>query len=198
MNFLAHLYLSGNDEEIRFGNFIADAVKGRSFQQYPEGIRNGIKLHRSIDSYTDQHPVVKSSINRLIPKYRKFSGIIVDLYYDHFLADNWSEYAESSLDDYVKDAYKMLIDHYDMLPARSKRILPFMVTQNWLAGYKNFEVMERVFQGMSRRIKFKSGMETAVEDLKEHYDDFKGEFSEFFPQIIIHAEKFRNEFPGYQ
>lgn len=190
MNFLAHLYLSGEDEELRFGNFIADAVKGRSLLKYPPGIQNGIRLHRAIDTYTDQHPVVKSSITRLIPNYRKFSGVIVDIYYDHFLASNWSYYSDTALETFVQQAYKMLINNYGKLPARSKRILPFMITQNWLEGYRHFDVMERVFRGMSRRIKFRSGMEHAVEDLKKDYIEYEKEFFAFFPDVINHSEEF--------
>jgi len=192
MNFLAHLYLSGEDEEIRFGNFIADAVKGRALLKYPPGIQNGIRLHRAIDTYTDQHPVVKSSITRLIPNYRKFSGIIVDIYYDHFLASNWSSYSDIALETFVQKAYKMLINNYGKLPARSKRILPFMITQNWLEGYRHFNAMERVFLGMSRRIKFRSGMEHAVEDLKKDYIEYEKEFFNFFPDVISHSEEFIN------
>lgn len=196
MNFLAHLYLSGNDEEIRFGNFIADAVKGKVINNYPRGVRNGIRLHRSIDTFTDRHPVVKASISRLIPKYRKFSGIVVDLYYDHFLARNWDKFSGNDLETFVQDAYKMLLNRYEELPPRSKRILPYMVSQNWLAGYRRFDVMEQVFGGMSRRAKFYSGMENAVDDLKLYYDEFREEFFGFFPDIIRHSEEFRKKLEG--
>jgi acyl carrier protein phosphodiesterase len=189
MNFLAHLYLAGEDEEIIFGNFIADAVKGNSINGFNDGIKNGILLHREIDSFTDNHPVVKESIKRLRPKYRMFSGVIVDIYYDHYLAKYWDDFSDCDLRKFVSGAYSLLIRKYGLLPARSKRILPFMITQNWLVGYSNFYSLERVFKGMSRRTRFLSGMENAVEDLKRDYSAYEDEFRQFFPDIIEHVEK---------
>jgi acyl carrier protein phosphodiesterase len=127
----------------------------------------------------------------LLPKYRKFSGIVVDLYYDHYLAVNWEDYSGRNLEGFVKESYGMLFKRYDLLPGRSKRILPFMVTQNWLVGYRNFKSLERVFQGMSRRSRFTSGMENAVSTLKENYEYFLQDFTEFFPEIIQHCVTIR-------
>lgn len=185
MNFLAHAYLSGEDELIKIGNFIADAVKGNSYTRFPEGVQKGIMLHRFIDDYTDNHEVFRSSKKRLQSKYDKFSGVIVDIYYDHFLAKNWDQYSDVPLKDFVSEAYGILIDHFLLLPARSKRILPFMVSQNWLVGYANFKELDRVFKGMSNRVKrLNSGMEDAVTDLQKQYDLFYEDFSLFFPQLI--------------
>jgi acyl carrier protein phosphodiesterase len=192
MNFLAHLYLSGTDEGITVGNFIADAVKGSHYKQFPNGIAKGILLHREIDHYTDNHPVVRASKRRLSPKYRIFSGIIVDIYYDHFLSKYWKEYSNEDLHDVVSRTYFLLFRKYHLLPARSKRILPFMVTQNWLVGYANFDSLQKVFQGMSRRTNHLSGMENAVEDLKENYQEFESEFRAFFPEITSHINEFRS------
>lgn len=185
MNFLAHAYLSENDKKVMIGNFIADAVKGNSYERFPDGIRKGILLHRFIDEYTDNHEVFKASKKRLQPTYDKFSGVIVDIYYDHFLAKNWSEYSDIPLKEFVSEAYSILIDHFFILPARSKRILPFMVSQNWLVGYANFKDLDRVFHGMSNRTRrYNSGMENAVTDLQKNYQYYLDEFTKFFPQII--------------
>ena len=192
MNFLAHLYLSGKDENVMLGNFIADAVKGSHFKDYPDGVAKGILLHREIDHYTDNHPVFRRSKSRLSAKYGIFSGIIVDIYYDHFLARNWDDFAEEDLRGYVAAAYFILVRKFHLLPTRSKRILPFMVSQNWLVGYAQFDSLQRVFNGMSRRTNNISGMENAVSDLKADYDHFKDDFMEFFPQIIGHIGPFRS------
>ena len=188
MNFLAHLYLSGKNEDIMFGNFIADAVKGKSMNGYPPKIRDGILLHREIDHFTDHHPVFKESKKRLQPKYRKFSGVIVDIYYDHFLAKNWNDYSDVDLKIFVSRAYALLIKKFRLLPPRPKLLLPFMITQNWLVGYRNFHSLQRVFRGMSRRTSFDSGMENAVEDLKLDYAAYEQEFKLFFPDIIKHFQ----------
>jgi acyl carrier protein phosphodiesterase len=192
MNFLAHLYLSGDEEDVIVGNFIADAIKGNSLYTFPEGLERGIRLHREIDHFTDHHPVVRASISRLSPKYRMYAGVIVDIFYDHFLAKYWNEYSEANLENLVSKSYFLLIRRFHMLPPRSKRILPFMVTQNWLVGYRNFSVLEKVFFGMSRRTSHPSGMENAVEDLKADYKLYEDEFRAFFPEIISHIDLYRS------
>ena len=191
MNFLAHLYLSGEEEEVILGNFFADAVKGRSFKGYSSLVAKGIRIHREIDSYTDNHPVVRKSKARLSPKYSKFSGIIVDVYYDHFLARNWKDYSSQELVNFVSATYKMLLRNYAILPDRSKRLLPFMIAQNWLVGYADFDKLERVFVGMSKRSRFKSGMEHAVVDLKKDYSSYLDEFRKFFPDLVSHVRQYR-------
>jgi acyl carrier protein phosphodiesterase len=192
MNFLAHLYLSGKEEDVIVGNFVADAVKGNALHRFPEGMERGMRLHREIDHYTDQHPVFRSSKNRLAPKYRMWSGVIVDLYYDHFLAKYWTEYSEENLQQLVSRTHFLLIRKFNMLPPRSKRILPFMITQNWLVGYRDLNVLQKVFNGMSRRTSHPSGMENAIGDLKDGYDLYENEFRAFFPDIVRHIDQYRS------
>jgi len=108
MNFLAHIYLSGNNKNVTLGNFIADSIKGKKYQNFPKDIQTGILLHRAIDSYTDAHPVFKQSTKRLHKKYSHFSGVIVDIFYDHFLAKNWNDYSEIPLDTYTYNFYENL------------------------------------------------------------------------------------------
>ena len=192
MNFLAHASLSGNDDEILIGNFIADAVKGNRIDRFNEGIQKGIKLHREIDSYTDHHPVFIRSKHRISKEYDKFSGVIIDIYYDHFLAVNWDSYSNEELSEFALHVYRLMLENYDILPARSKRILPYMVIHNWLVGYSRFTDLQWVFNGMSRRSrKYNSGMENAVESLKKDYSSFGEDFKEFFPDMISHAAEFR-------
>jgi acyl carrier protein phosphodiesterase len=195
MNFLAHLYLSGNEEDVIVGNFIADSVKGNYQNRFPEGMERGIRLHREIDRYTDSHPVVRESKNRLMPKYRMYSGVIVDIYYDHYLAKYWNEYSDEDLRKLVSRTYFLLFRRYPLLPPRSKKILPFMVAQNWLVGYRDLDVLQKVFNGMSRRTNHNSGMENAVFDLKKDYKLFENEFRAFFPEIILHMAAYRRNIP---
>jgi len=184
MNFLAHYFLSPEDDQIALGNFIADAVKGKKFEKYNDKIKNGILLHREIDNYTDKHLVFRRSTQILNSKYKKYSGVIIDIYYDHFLAKNWKDYSKTDLVDFVSQAYKILIKNYFILPKKIKRILPFMIAQNWLVGYANLNDLQRVFNGMARRTTFDSGMENAIFDLKNNYTTFENDFREFFPDLI--------------
>jgi len=184
MNFLAHIYLSGNNEDLIFGNFIADAVKGKAVENYRMSIQEGIRLHRDIDNFTDKHHIFKKSRQRLMDKYHKFSGVIVDMYYDHFLAANWQEYSTENLDIFVDNAYKILKRNFFLLPSRYKMILPFMISSNWLVNYAQFNRLQNNFERMAKRTTFESGMENAVFDLKKDYNQYNQEFREFFPEII--------------
>lgn len=190
MNYLAHLYLSFNDEEIMVGNFIADAVKGRQIEAFPEKIRAGIKLHRLIDEFTDTHPVVEMSKSRIRANYRKYSGVVIDMYFDHYLAANWSEFSNQTLQQFTKNSYRMLFRYYVLMPARMKRILPMMAAGNWLASYAETENIGLALQGMSHRTKFISGIENGGADLKIHYQDLENDFRKFFPELMIFSSSF--------
>jgi acyl carrier protein phosphodiesterase len=184
MNFLAHLYLSGNDPEITVGNFMGDFVKGSSFHQaYSPAVARGIMLHRGIDFFTDHHLVVQASKNRLRPKYRHYAGVIVDMFYDHFLAANWNLFHPGPLAGFADEAYKILQHHESILPDRARRVLPYIVKGNWLVGYVSVDGIHQALSGMASRARHESKMDEAVIDLKLHYDDFKNEFLIFFPEL---------------
>ena len=189
MNFLAHLYLSGNNKDVMLGNLIADSVKGSDFLHFKPGVQQGILLHRSIDQFTDNHPVVEQSKERLRSKYHKYAGVVTDMFYDHFLAVNWNKYSDVELYDTTVAAYEILLSNFMILPFRIKKILPFMLASNWLYSYKDLKMMERFFSGMSRRTTFYSGMEHAVDDLRSHYAEFGHEFEVFFPDVVDFVNK---------
>lgn len=184
MNFLAHIYLSGNNALVTIGNFIADGIKGKDYKIYPKAIQTGILLHRHIDTFTDAHETVRLSTKRLHEKYGHYSGVIVDILYDHFLAKNWTNYSNIPLDIYVQMFYDALEEHYNLLPLRIKKMMPYMIADNWLLSYASIEGITRVLEGMNRRTKNRSGMNKAVIELEEHYKLFEDEFSAFFDDLI--------------
>lgn len=188
MNFLAHIYLSGNDTELTIGNFIADSVKGNKLLDYPERIKQGIVLHRKIDSYTDRHSIVKQSVSRLFPKYGHYSTVIVDILYDHFLAANWLNYSDIPLDIFVKDFYNLLEDHHEILPNRVQQFLPYMIRDNWLLSYATISGIGTVLHQMNQRTKNRSKMNFAVIELETYYQEFHSEFSSFFEELEIYTK----------
>jgi acyl carrier protein phosphodiesterase len=184
MNFLAHAYLSGEKPKILAGNLIADFVKGKqALQSFEFEIAKGIELHRLIDAFTDAHAVVTESKKRLRPKYRHYSGVIVDVFYDHFLATNWDRYHEQSLEDFASHIYKTMGAFDKIVPAGFKHMFPYMIKGNWLLNYARIEGIERALGGMSARTPYESKMDEAVYDLRLHYDLFKKEFEDFFPDL---------------
>lgn len=183
MNYLAHVYLSGDDDELLVGNFIADAVKGNAMNDFSDGIKSGIKLHRLIDEFTDRHPLHKASRKKLHKRYGHYSGVMIDIFYDHFLARNWVNYSDKPLKEYTEDVYNIIDNYRDILPERISYMLKYMVPQNWLLNYAKLEGIERVLRGMASRAKFESGMETGVEELTRYNLEFETEFSQFFPEL---------------
>lgn len=135
MNYLAHLYLSGNDEKIRVGNFIGDFVKGKKWEKYPTRIGQGILLHRQIDYFTDSHPKFIEARMLFKPEFGLYSGIIIDFIYDHYLAKNWNSYSDENLHQYTKQAHKVLLKNFLRLPTQVQQFLPFLIKNKRLESY---------------------------------------------------------------
>ena len=187
MNFLAHIYLSGDNKMVTIGNFMADGIKGKDYKKYPREIQIGILLHREIDSYTDAHQTVRKSTRRLHEKYSHYSGVIVDILYDHFLAKNWKQYCSTPLADYVETFYDWLEENFEILPIRIQKMMPYMITNNWLLSYASVDGIAKVLDGMNRRTHNRSQMNQAVNELEEFYAEFEEEFTAFFEELRIFA-----------
>lgn len=189
MNFLAHIYLSGENDLVTIGNFIADGVRGKKYKAYPKDIQIGIKLHREIDTFTDAHPLFRQSTKRLHKSYGHYSGVIIDIFYDHFLAKNWSRYSDIPLANYVENFYHTLNTHSAILPERYKNMTPIMIAGNWLLSYATIEGIQLVLNGMNRRTNGRSKMNEATNELKGHYAEFENDFSLFFEDLITFSKQ---------
>jgi acyl carrier protein phosphodiesterase len=188
MNFLAHAYLSGDNEKLMVGNFIADFVKGKAaLDSFEEPIQRGIYLHRAIDLFTDTHEIVRESKKKLREKYRHYAGVIVDVFYDHFLAKAWQDYHHKRLDTFADEVYATIDKHFLILPESVQQFFPYMVRGNWLVSYSKVEGIGRALTGMSRRTPYLSRMDEATNDLLKHYNEFQKEFSQFFPALDQHS-----------
>ena len=194
MNFLAHIYLSGDNDDIKIGNFLGDFVKGRlnklTNAQYSNGLIKGMALHREIDSFTDNHPVVRQSIDRLQPKYHKSSGIVIDMFYDHILAKNFHFYSTISLEEYSFNFYELLKNRKSEIPEPMERMVKSMISRNWFSSYKSYEGIEWALTGIFKRLSFESGIENATSELRKDYDLYEAEFRDFFPDLIQHSANF--------
>ena len=183
MNYLAHIYLSGANEDIKVGNFIADFIYGSQYQNYSSNIQKGILLHRAIDTYTDAHPVFRQSKKKLFPLFRHYSSVIVDMFYDHFLAKNFDQYSSESLPDFASSFYQALERRHEILPQKVNQILPVMKQYNWLVSYQNIDDLRKILKQMNNKTKFKTQLEDSVALLIQHYNSFESEFSHFFSDI---------------
>ncbi|WP_281239772.1 acyl carrier protein phosphodiesterase [Flavobacterium praedii] len=188
MNFLAHIYLSGDNDLIKIGNFMADGIRGKHFEKYPLEIQKGIVLHRFIDTYTDAHPVFRESTKRLHQNYHHYSGVIVDVFYDHFLAKNWSNFSGESLVDFTENFYQSLRDNYNILSERTKGMMPYMIEYNWLVSYQTVEGISRILTQMDSRTKNESKMRFSPNELVAYYSEFEQEFTTFFEDLRIESK----------
>jgi acyl carrier protein phosphodiesterase len=188
LNILAHIFLSGNTPEIILGNFIGDFVKGNLDSQkvkelYSTGIINGLSLHREIDFYTDTHPIVRRSIDRIQGKYHKFSGIVIDVIYDHYLSKDFDKYSLTPLPIFAENFYSFIETYKDALPEQVQKMVEYMVKQDWLNNYANYDGIDRTLKGISRRTTFTSGIAEAAVELVNLKDEFQADFDEYFPQL---------------
>lgn len=184
MNFLAHIYLSGDNDFVKIGNFMADSIHGRKYLEYSEEFQIGILLHRHIDTFTDAHSVYRKSKHRFHEKYGHYSGVIMDIVYDHFLAKNWNSYCYEKLEVYAEDFYQLLQDNYESIPAKTQNILPYMKSQNWLVQYASLEGLETILFQMDYRTKHRVNMQEAIVEIKLFYNDLETEFTTFFEELI--------------
>ena len=185
MNFLAHIYLSGDNDLIKIGNFMADGIRGKHFESYPIEIQKGIMLHRAIDTFTDAHPLFRQSTKKLHEKYHHYAGVIVDVFYDHFLAKNWNKYSDEKLEHFVARFYQSLQDNYIILSEKTKGMMPYMMEHNWLVSYQTVEGINRILTQMDQRTKNESKMRFATHELSEFYPEFEDEFTNFFQELIL-------------
>ncbi|MCB0803597.1 MAG: acyl carrier protein phosphodiesterase [Flavobacteriales bacterium] len=187
MNHLAHLFLSQSDLNLMVGNYIADHVKGKKINTFSPEIQQGILMHRGIDQFTDEHPIVQKSKERLYPKYRKYAAVLVDMFYDHVLAKNWANYSPIPLETFTQSVYRALLAKEPLFPKSAKLMFEHMTRFDWLFHYSTIEGMQKALNGLSRRATFVSRMEEANSDLQHDFILYEKEFEEFFPQLIEYA-----------
>jgi acyl carrier protein phosphodiesterase len=183
MNYLAHIYLSGDDEMIRIGNFMADHVKGSKYKVYPPEVQKGILLHRRIDWFTDQDEIVRKSKRRLHDRYGLYRGVVIDIFYDHMLAAHWSHYSDELLPDYAREFYDSVESNLQLLPEQVRYLSGYMIRNDWLSSYAHPEGIRKVLDGMNRRTQGKGKIDLAINDLLSNYGAFEEDFRHFFKKL---------------
>ena len=190
MNYLAHLFLSCHDDDLMIGNFIADSIRNKEIADYSERIQQGIFLHRQIDSFTDNHPVVRQATRRLHPHHHKYAPVVIDIFFDNLLANNWHLYTAETLPDFSKRMYHVLTKRQKDLPLKMQKYVPNMIENDWLQKYGTKEGLQYTFERMDKRTKFKSNFVNAVSHLEVDYELYENEFNQFFPDVIQMANEF--------
>jgi acyl carrier protein phosphodiesterase len=183
MNFLAHSYLSFNNDELLVGNMISDFVKGKRKFDYAEPIQQGITLHRAIDAFTDEHPATKAAKEYLKPAVGLYAGAFMDVVYDHFLAIDPTEFPAGELLQHTSYTYGVLQYHAPVLPTHFQQMLPFMVSQNWLHNYRFNWGIEKSFGGVVRRAKYLASADEVFRLFEKHYTSLQNCYNDFFPHV---------------
>ena len=187
MNTLAHLYLSGDDPDLLLGNFIGDSVRGDDFLQLEYRVQQGVLLHRKIDRFTDQHVIFKHICSIMRDGFGRYAPVVADVFLDHFLARDWERFNTYSLKEYVQWAQGLLAPRIEGCPERSRRYFHYLSTTNTLVHYQSIEGICSTLLQMSKRTRFKSGMENAKPVLTSCYEELEENFEIFFPEVVEFA-----------
>jgi acyl carrier protein phosphodiesterase len=191
MNFLAHLLLSGDDELLMVGNFIGDWVSNKQLISLPERVQTGVRFHRKIDSYTDTHPVVRECVRKIIPMHGKYAPVVLDVYFDFFLAKNWKDIHQASLQEFAQFAYGILARHLDLIPTEYRQRTSSMIAGDFLRSYTSPAGLTFTFRKMSQRASQPEKFLAAVETMQVLHDFLQERFTQFFPalQRFAHTER---------
>jgi acyl carrier protein phosphodiesterase len=192
MNYLAHLYLSGDNPEIRFGNFIGDAIKGNKYLQLPDNIGAGVLLHRKIDAFTDQHILIKSAKKYISSEFGHYKGVVIDVFFDHFLSKNWDKYHSEPLKNFL-DKVKSAFETYKrFLPIEKLEYYERFLQKSYLYEYQTYEGIEKTLLGLEKRIGYKVPLAKAIEDLKSNTEELEKIFFVFLDEIQSHINNQTN------
>ena len=194
MNYLAHLFLSGDDEQTMVGNFIGDYVKGKDLNRFPDNIRNGITMHRQIDVFTDTHPKFREAKTYFRPEFGLYSGIVIDFLYDHFLAKNWNTYSDYTLRTFAKRSHAALLKNFRFLPIRVQGFLPFLIQNRRLESYSSVSGIMEALNIMSKYTSLPAKADFVLHTIEANYLFFDDNFKLFMFDIIQHInEKYGSE-----
>lgn len=191
MNYLAHLYLSSTSNEIILGNFLADMVKNKYREVLPKKVLEGIRLHRAIDSFTDQHELVVQGARRLYAKHSKYAPVLLDVFYDYLLVENWERYTEESLFDFKQRIYQTLSLQLSDIPVSFQARTLNMIRHDWLNSYTTLTGIAYTFERLKKRVSKPDLLNGSVESLQEHHQALTEEFNQFFPDVLQLVKEFQ-------
>lgn len=193
MNYLAHQFLSGKNKEIRVGNFLGDFMKGKELEEFPQTIQAGIELHRLIDAFTDTHEVVHRSKKLLHPKQGKYSSVLLDVYYDYFLAKNWENFSEQPLEEFATSVYDDFWELREFFPEKVVSFLPNMRENDWFSNYRSYWGINKALQSIARRTKYSNTIKDSLLHLQELEKELEADFLIFMPELKQKCDDFLKE-----
>lgn len=187
MNWLAHLYLSEPTPAFRLGNLLPDLAPMAALAHLPPEFQAGIQCHRRIDAFTDSHPVFRRSIERLGPTFRRFGGVLTDIFYDHILAREWDSFATTPLVEFAAEVYASFDAQWSHVPEEARERLQAMREADWIGSYRHIEGITEALTRIGGRLRRPTDLAASVPIFIREYEAFRADFGEFFPQLIAHV-----------
>jgi acyl carrier protein phosphodiesterase len=188
MNHLAHLFLAGDTAESLIGNLAGDFVKGTLRDRFPRGIENGIRQHRAVDAFTDTHPAAAAFRRVLIPEHGHYARVIADMFFDHFLACRFEEYAGEPLEAFLARTFATIDPYADSLPGMLRVVYPRMRDEGWLTSYRHVESIRGALTHMSRRFSRRPELASATRHLTDSRRELEVRFEKLFPDVMAFAK----------
>lgn len=189
MNYLAHLLLSPDDAKSRLGNIMADFMRDINHDTLPQKTWEGIQLHRSVDRFTDSHETVRDLRKHFSPEKRRFSGIVLDVVFDHFLIQHWDKYSSHEFNAFVDQCYADLWEHRELMPPRMNRVVGWMIDRDWIRSYAQLEHVGRALDGLAGRLKLKHDFHGSIEEVYLHHETIEEGFLRFFPDLLTYVDE---------
>jgi acyl carrier protein phosphodiesterase len=197
MNYLAHLFLAETADEHRIGSLLADFTNGTLDmlkERFSYGVARGIKHHRAIDRFTDDHTLVKQSADLLKDEYGIYSGIIVDVVYDHFLLRNWEIFSDSSREVFFESVYSSLQYGHFEYPERYKTMLDRLLERRWLGVYSELDNVQIALDKIDERFKRETPLNHAIDGIRHNYQQLNNYFLKFFPELVNYSVTIDSDF----
>ncbi|WP_312556555.1 acyl carrier protein phosphodiesterase [Empedobacter brevis] len=190
MNFVAHQYLSFGNHSLQIGNLLGEIVKGKQYLSYDDEIQKGILLHRTIDTFTDSHDIVKQSSSYFHDTQHKFAPIIIDVIYDYFLIKYWNDFSETSFEQFKSACYQLFNINYDSFPKKLQETIFYLLKYDWFENYSTIEGVQKTLKGIGSRTKFQNNLHEIIPVFEKNYSHLENDFLNFFPQLQSHCKSF--------
>ncbi|WP_457934508.1 ACP phosphodiesterase [Pseudoalteromonas sp. SCSIO 43210] len=189
MNYLAHLYLAQPTADSHFGNLLGDFGGKRHVEHLPNTVKNGLDNHYLVDKFTDSHPLVKHAKQYFSPERKRFTGVAIDVVFDHFLIVHWQHFSKQSLSEFKYTSYQLLNQRIPVMPTCMQHVVTSMTKNDWFKEYETIDGIGLALDNIAKRIRFTNTFSGAADDIARNYDELEAVFLAFFPELIKYVSK---------
>ncbi len=190
MNHLAHVFLAPDSPEARVGSILGDFTRGIDVSLLPVPVQQGIRHHRAVDSFTDQHPEVLASKAVFSRQRRRFAGVALDILYDHYLLRHWQRFSQTDRGIFVEGIYHELQRNEHLMPEKMAQVTRRMVEYDWFGAYRDLESIGYALDRVAGRIRFANKFTGMIDEIRANDVELEKRFLRFFPDLQSFAGDF--------